>query len=141
MNFRITDMQAGVGLAQISRLAEIEKSRLERFQLYKNELSCIEDIRPIKSPVDGNFIPFRFAFTSNYKNKIESRLNENGIQTRSFFYPMHIQPAVVKYFGIQKPQPVSEKLYEKGLCLPVHHEISSDDIIKICDLVKEVYRN
>ena len=139
MNFRITDMQAGVGLAQIGRLPEIEKSRLERFQLYKNELSCIEDIRPIKSPVNGNFIPFRFAFTSNYKNKIELKLNDNGIQTRSFFYPMHIQPAVVKSFGIQKPQQVSEKLYEKGLCLPVHHEVSKDNIISICDLIKQVY--
>ncbi len=140
MNFRITDMQAGIGLAQISRLAEIEKSRIERFQLYAQGLSCIEDIRPIRVPVNGNFIPFRFAFTSSYKNKIEMKLNENGIQTRSFFYPMHIQPAVVKYLDTQKPQPVSEKLYETGLCLPVHHEISADDILKICTIIKEAYK-
>ena len=140
MNFRITDMQAGVALAQISRLAEIEQSRIERFQLYENGLSCIEEVRPIKSPVNGNFIPFRFAFTSKHKDEIELRLNENGIQTRSFFYPMHIQPAVVKYFGTQPVQPIAEKLYETGLCLPVHHKISADHIEEICALIKDVCR-
>lgn len=141
MNFRITDMQAGVGLAQIKRLNDIEESRLKRFQMYAEKLSDIKDIRPIKKPSKSTFIPFRFAFTSSWKNKIESKLKESGIQTRSFFYPMHLQPAVVKHYGAQEAQSVSEELYEKGLCLPIHHKISFDDIEKICDVIKEVYND
>ena len=52
---------------------------------------------------------------------------------------MHLQPAVVKCYGDQEPQPVSEDLFAKGLCLPIHHEISYDDIKKICDVIKKVY--
>ena len=141
MNFRITDMQAGVGLAQINRLNEIEASRLKKFQFYEKELSDISDIRPIKKPEHGNFIPFRFAFTSTHKKEIELKLNEEGIQTRSFFYPMHLQPAVVAKYGRQDVKPISEDLYAKGLCLPIHHGITEDDIFRICNLIKGIYQN
>ena len=87
----------------------------------------------------SSYIPFRFAFTSSLKDKIEKALNEEKIQTRGFFYPMHLQPAVLSEYSFVKKTKlsVSESLNKEGLCLPMHLGITEDDIDLICSIINE----
>ena len=64
-------------------------------------------------------------------------LEKNGIQTRSFFYPMHKQPSIKKKFPkiSNNSLPVSEMLYKEGLALPIHNNLTKNNIDLICKLV------
>lgn len=132
MNFRVTDMQAAVGCAQLLKLDNIAKERREKYERYKSNLASLE-IQLQKIDQGVSFIPFRFAITSSKIEKIKARLEQNGIQTRSFFYPMNKQPAIAKYEQVDCP--VAMRLYESGLALPIHSKINNHDIDLISELI------
>ena len=139
MNFRITDVQAAIGVSQIGKLNLIIEQKRQKYIQFTEILSGIGDIK-VHTPTEGSeYIPFRFAFTSKYKGQIDQILDEKGVDTRSFFYPMHMQPKLRKYsHGIELS--VSEKLYSEGVCLPIHAGLSEQDIYLICDAIKTVFR-
>lgn len=137
MNFRVTDMQAAVGCAQLLKLENIAKERRGKYERYKSNLTSAEiKLQKIDSGV--NPIPFRFAITSPKIEKIKDKLEQNGIQTRSFFYPMNKQPAIAKYGQIDCP--VAMTLYESGLALPIHSKITNHDIDLITELIMDTLK-
>ncbi len=139
MNFRITDMQSAIGFAQLKNLKKKISNKVRLFERYKNNLKNCKNVEIINQPKYSNFAPFRFAFRSKKKKEIALNLERNGIQTRSFFYPMHKQPSIKKEFPkISKISlPVSEKLFREGLALPIHSNLKNNDIDFICKLVRD----
>jgi perosamine synthetase len=139
MNFRITDMQSAIGYAQLKKLSGKIKNKMKLFKRYKSNLKNCKNISIVKKPDYSNFAPFRFAFRSNKKIKIINALEKRGIQTRSFFYPMHLQPSIKKTFSnVSKVVlPVSEMLYKEGIALPIHNKLTFKDIDLICKIVSD----
>ena len=130
-------MQSAVGNSQLKKLKHVIKQRLIIF-LYSERLNENKEIRVMKPKDYSSYIPFRFAFTSSLKDKIEKALNEEKIQTRGFFYPMHLQPAVLSEYSFVKDQiKRKESLNKEGLCLPMHLGITEDDIDLICSIINE----
>merc|ERR1712216_547854 len=84
-------------------------------------------------------VPFRFFFRCNRKSELINYLEYYNIQTRSFFYPMHLQPAVLHHYPDQTPLPVSEELFSSGIALPLHMDLKDDDVIFICDRIKSFF--
>ena len=141
MNFRITDMQAGLGSIQLDKLNEIIKFKRELFSYY-NERICDHEniIKPIIKKHNKD-IPFRYYFqVKKDKELLIDYLESKNIQTRSFFYPMHLQPSVIAKYGKQAPCPVSEELNKTGLCLPLHHELSFNDIDYISECINNFFK-
>jgi perosamine synthetase len=134
MNFRITDLQAAVGCAQIEKLSAIIASKNTNHALYAKHLGDCASLQMHVPTQGSDYIPFRFAFTSSLKERISEKLESNGVQTRSFFYPMHMQPQLTQYKQ-SKDMSVSEKLFDTGVCLPIHHGLSEEQIEKICKIV------
>ena len=139
MNFRITDMQSAVGFAQLKKINKKVKNKIKLFQRYSKNLKDCKNIDIIKKPNYSNFVPFRFAFKSKKKKIIEKKLNANGVETRSFFFPMHKQPSIKKKFPhISKISlPITETLFKQGLALPIHSNLKTSDIDFICDIIKQ----
>jgi len=139
MNFRVTDMQSAVGNSQLKKLKHVIKQKDFLFSLYSDRLNENKEIRVMKPKDYSSYIPFRFAFTSSIKDKIEKALNEAKIQTRGFFYPMHLQPAVLSEYSFAKniELSVSERLNKEGLCLPMHLGITEANIDFICSVINE----
>lgn len=137
MNFRITDMQAAICLAQLGKLEQIKAHRTRLWNLYRQELAGVGDIRFMTVDPRSDFIPFRAPFTTARKAELEAFMRENAIDTRGFFYPMHLQPKLMA----SPPQklPVSEKLAATGLCLPVHIHVSDEDALRVCKVVKSFF--
>ena len=137
MNFRITDIQAAIGLSQLAKLPRIRAERAELWRLYAKELDGVGDVRLMKVHPLSELIPFRVPITTSQKPKLEEFLHENNIETRGFFYPMHLQPKLRS----EPPEslPHSERLFETGLCLPVHHHISEDDVCRICGTIRAFF--
>lgn len=138
MNFRITDMQAALGVAQLERLDEIIYSKLSKYQIYNEKLSGLKNIDLIELKSYSNFVPFRFFIRTKNSIELENTLNLKGVQTRRFFYPMHLQPSIIAEYGDQPRCLNSEELNKTGLCLPIHAGISKKDIVYITDIIKSV---
>ena len=100
-NFRMTNMQAAIGLAQLERIKEtvLIKRKIGRF--YQEELSGIELFQlPVPKTDYAENIYWVFGIVIRdpgiSADLVMQKLGEKGIQTRHFFYPMHKQPALIK---------------------------------------------
>lgn len=137
MNFRITDLHAAIGLAQLGKLPLIRERRTQLWDIYRSGLEGVGDIRFMSIHPKSEFIPFRAPITTSHREELEMFMRENMIDTRGFFYPMHLQPKLKS----DPPQslPTSEKLNAQGLCLPVHRHISDDDAKRVCEVIQQFF--
>ncbi|MCB1694271.1 MAG: DegT/DnrJ/EryC1/StrS family aminotransferase, partial [Pseudomonadales bacterium] len=120
MNYRLTDMQCGVGLAQAAKFPEVAKHKAAIHAAYLRELDGVGDLQFLRIEEGSTFVPFRFCMRTAHKDGIMAKLEEAGVQTRSFFYPMHQQPPLQHYALHGQHPVVSEQLYDEGVLLPVH---------------------
>lgn len=137
MNFRMTDLQCAVGNAQLRKFPAIVAGKQAKHERYAANLKDVAGLRFLQVQPGSNHVPFRFALLSERKDEVSEALEQAGIQTRGFFYPLHLQPALRQYAN--GPLPVSEELSQKGLCLPVHHGLADGDIDEICGIVRDVH--
>ena len=72
------------------------------------------------------------------RNQLANLLKKNGIDTRTFFCPLNLQPFLKKIKGYSKHKcPVSESLWEQGIYLPSSNNLKEKDIKRVCTLIKE----
>lgn len=120
-SYRMSNLQAAVGLAQSERAAEIVAKSVRAGERYDRALAEITSVeRQAVAPwarhvhwVNG----FVLREGSCERDDVVARLKEKGVETRSFFHPIHRQPA---YAGVSCPSPcpVAERLGARGLYLP-----------------------
>lgn len=138
-NFRMTDLQCAVGLAQIKKFDQILAKRLKNHSLYEKYLSGTKGIRILKPFSYCNFVPFRMNILVNKLPELMEFLEKNGIQTRGMFYPLHKQPCYKMYDYDDKDFPNSIYAYEHGLSLPVYYSLTKAKIKHICNTIKKFY--
>ncbi len=143
-NYRMTNIQAAIGLAQLEKINDLVAAR-RRNAHYYNRL--LKDVPGITLPVErkeaknvywmyGILIEDEFGLS---RNELMVSLKEKGIETRSFFYPMHQQPAFQEMglFAGEK-YPVTEALAQKGLYLPSGSGLKNEEIEEVCQTIKEI---
>jgi perosamine synthetase len=135
MNFRITDLQAAIGLAQMQKLPDILKDRAKKWRLYSEKLAGIGDLEFMHVLKGSDIVPFRFPILTRDRDGLMHTLESAGIQTRGFFYPMHLQPKLKS----DPPTclPVAESLNARGICLPVHVHVADSQITEIVDVIRK----
>ncbi len=126
-NFRMTNVQAAIGLAQAEKIDEHVKKKAWIGKKYSEYLKDLEIKGLLRLPAEKSWaknIYWMYGIVLNKETGIcvldlMKKLLEKGIQTRPFFYPMHLQPLFEKYSWFKKERlPVSESLYEYGCQLP-----------------------
>lgn len=138
-NFSFTEMQAAIGIAQMKKLPKIVEKKRESHDRYVAELAGIEQFRPIA--VDPRCEPV-FWFTSflcDDTDSLSSYLQERGVQTRRFFYPLHLQPCYRHLEFDRTGFAVSEEIYSRGISLPSSYELSDADQTEVIQLIHEYY--
>ena len=145
-NFRMTDIQASIGLAQLDKLPEIIHKKAEILETYKELLSSRF---PVITPNrHSNHIPFRVCIiVKGGSQKLIKHMADNNIETRTFFYPLHKQPCynktpghnllnyVKSFITTKETFPVSTKMYNEGVCLPSFVGITKEQIQYVCEKV------
>ncbi len=121
-NYRMTNLQAAVGLAQTERLEDLVCARRRNARLYSERLRGIAGLRlPTESPdVRSVFWMFGLLVGDDFgisRDELRRRLARRGIETRSFFVPIHLQPIYFHRFRDER-FPVAEDLCRRGLYLP-----------------------
>jgi len=139
MNFRMTDLQCALGVAQVKKFETIEKIKAKNHQIYETCLKEVPEIEFIKTNDFSSFVPFRVNVKVPGLEELIEHLEKKGIQTRRMFYPLHRQPCF-SYLNYGEDEfPASNEAYRKGMSLPIHCGLEENDIKYICSSIKEFY--
>ncbi len=136
-NFRLTDLQAAVGVAQIKKLPLIIKKRKKIEKLYKNYLAGVKGVEfPFVDP-RGDKIPYRITILVEKPQELLDFLDKGGIKASRSFYPLHLQPC----YNIKGNFPNSVFAYERILRLPSGTGLTEKEICYVCDKIKLFFKN
>jgi perosamine synthetase len=141
-NFSFTDLQAAVGIAQMRKMPAIVRKKREIHDRYVEELRDLPDFQPVY--IDSRCEPV-FWFTSFLcpdPEALSSYLQARNIQTRRFFYPLHLQPCYADREHIRFTDAdfrVSERIYERGISLPSAYRLSVEEQTFIIEQIHRFY--
>ena len=141
LNCCITEMQAALGLSQLSKYPEITRRKLELLDSYKKGLSEISQIKFQVIDKRCSPVPWFTNIIVPDAEALQNYLKENDIQTRRIFYPLHLQPCY-KDMNIPKDSfPNSTFVYEHGLSLPSAVTLKEEQLKEVIQKIKEFYKN
>lgn len=135
-NYRMSNVLAAIGVAQMEVIEDRVLKKREIFEWYKEYLEDVEEIAfmPELENSRGNRWLTALTFEKTDFNKVMKALNEVNVESRPLWKPMHMQPLFkdAKSFV----DGTSEELYSKGLCLASSTTMTKDDVKMICDVIK-----
>ncbi|MDB2512467.1 DegT/DnrJ/EryC1/StrS family aminotransferase [Luminiphilus sp.] len=136
-NYRLTNLQAAIGVAQYERLDCFANRRKEVVAIYKHHLNHLSgcEFQQTHRVIPSNWVVALRFRSANLRGKVENKLYEAGIESRRCFEPMHLQPAFSLYADRNQDFSISEKLFESLLLVPTHVNLSDLDINMICKLI------
>ncbi len=141
-NFRITNLQAAVGVAQLERIDEIVARKRRMGHRYTAQLDGIARLQlPVEQPW-ARAVYWMYAVVLDEATGIDAlefarRLKNEGVETRPFFLGMHEQPALhdLGFFKGER-YPVTERIARQGLYLPSGLALTDDQIDQVCAAVR-----
>lgn len=139
-NYRMTNIEAAIGLAQLENIDIHISDHKKVAQWYLEELQDVKDrISFQKVTEHAESVWWMFSILLKEPSKIDrdtlmARLAEDGIETRPVFYPMHIMPV---YEDKNADCPVSEYVASQGMNLPTSGQLTRDDVVYICNCIKK----
>lgn len=144
-NFRITDMQAAVGLAQIGKLDDIVARKLAIMAWYRHGLAGLDALSYLTLEPGSSYVPFRMVVLCDGAKGLARTLEDAGVEARGFFYPMHQQPCF-DYLdrAAGGPLALDDEIYpnaihgyQHGLCLPIFPTLGEDDVGYVCHVIRD----
>jgi perosamine synthetase len=143
-NFRMTNLQAAIGLAQLERMDAIVAKKRWMGMTYSERL---KEVPGIQLPVEASWarqVYWMYGIVLDDDVGMDAvtfaeKLKNEGIETRPFFLGMHEQP-VFREMGLfeNEKYPVAERIARKGLYLPSGLTITEAQIDRVCDVVRSV---
>lgn len=137
--YKISNIQAAIGCAQVERIDELINKKREIFFEYHKELSQIDGITMNPIPEDKNiqygyWMPtVIFDKKLNFdREKLLKIFKQNNIDGRVFFYPLSSLPM----FEEKLENQVSYSIFERGINLPSYHDINLNSIKYVIDIIK-----
>jgi perosamine synthetase len=138
-NYRMTNIEAAIGLAQ---LENIEKFLAKRRQIAEWYNENLKGIRGITLPIEQDYAVHSYWMYSilvekdygKSRDDTMAMLAENGVETRPVFYPMHVMPVYKEDSDRLK---CAEEIASKGINLPTFYELEEDDVRYIATLLRE----
>jgi len=142
-NFRLTNLQAAVGVAQVGQVDRHIEIKRRNAKAYIERLRDIDAIRlPVEYPWAKN-VYWMFGIVLDDKVKFDAtegirKMAARGVETRPFFWPMHEQP-VFHRMGLFENQrfPVAERIARRGFYLPSGLTLTEEQIDLTCDALRD----
>lgn len=137
-NYRMTNIAAAIGLAQLEQIDKFIDRKMQIAALYTDKLSGL----PVTVHKSVGNVKHTYWMVSISCQNIEDRdslrnyLKENGIETRPTFYPIHTMPM---YSHKYQSHPVAEKLGWSGINLPSYPDLKDSEIDYVCECIKKYF--
>ena len=137
-NYRLTNIQSAIGLAQLEKIEETIEIKRKNAQIYN---SLLKDVKGVKLPVEESWSKnvywmYSILIGKDYKltrDELMIKLKNKGIDTRQFFIPLHKMP----YLNEGQNLPVAEEVSEQGINLPSSTKLTKEQIEKISEIILE----
>ena len=137
-NFRFSDLQAVIGLAQMKNIKERIKRKKAIYAFYRKKLSGIKDIKFIKTDLTETVPLFvDILVPADSRPRLIKFLKDNNIGSRAFYPSINSQPAYKEY--TRNKFPVSATLSQSGLWLPSSMTLKKTELEYICKKIKEFF--
>ncbi len=135
-NYRMSNVLAAIGVAQMEVLSKRVDRRREIFELYKEQLSHIEEITfmPEITKSRGNRWLTTLILSKTNPLKVIEALEKENIESRPLWKPMHMQPLFKQEIAVIDG--TSQSFFESGICLPSGSNMSDDDVLRVCSIIK-----
>lgn len=130
-NFRLTEMQAALGLSQFRRLDELNARRTEIAHRYSEAFSAVEGLEPLPPALEGDFRSW-FAYpiwvaSRDLRDRAAAQLEAEGIETAPYFVPIHSAPPYDRSPRSRAGLPVTEDRGGRALAIPFFPDLSLGD--------------
>ena len=142
-NYRMTNLNAAIGLAQLEQVDDFLKKRMELKKEYDNTIDFnYKLLEPTKNIYGKNV---EWVYCLNFKKEFVDlrddliyKLNKKGIETRPFFYPLHIMNPYLKYINKNTTYDNSERFGLTGINLPLYPSLEIKDVQYISEVVNNI---
>jgi perosamine synthetase len=142
-NYRLDEMSAALGTAQMTRLEELLQKRQQVADWYQERLAEIPWVEPPQIAGTTTRVSW-FVYVIRLEPGIDrsalaKRLAARGIPVRPYFLPIHLQPYMAEQFGYQPGDfPVTEDLGKRGLALPFSGKMDQAQVELVCNELREL---
>jgi len=142
-NYRMSELNAAVGVAQMRRLDELLHKRAIVAEQYNQLISKLDGIIPLNIVPDTTRMSW-FVYVVRFspsidRNLVMAQLSERGVPTRPYFSPIHLQPFYQEQFGFKVGDfQEAEAAGRSTLALPFHSNMNSDEIKVVIDALSVV---
>jgi dTDP-4-amino-4,6-dideoxygalactose transaminase len=139
-NYRMTDIQAAVGLVQLGRLPGLVAQRRSLAARYHELLAGLDGLVPVRDPAHGqtnyqSFWVLLDGFPAG-RDEVLAELATRGVSARRGIMAAHLEPAYAD--ATPAPLPVTERLTRDSLILPLHHALTDDDQDYIVGILRQL---
>ena len=137
-NYRMSNVLASIGVAQMEVLDSRVRRKREIFDLYKRELEEIEEVSfmPEIKESRGNRWLSTITFEKSNPTDIIEALQGVNAESRPLWKPMHLQPLFAN--SLSFVDGYSENLFKKGVCLPSPTDVSNEELMRVTEEIKKI---
>jgi perosamine synthetase len=137
-NYRMTNLQAALGVAQLEKIDSLINKKRTIATTYKKLIHDLSDVTPApEMPWAKNvYWLYSILVKKTLRNKIIEHLEKQGIEARPFFYPLHTLPPYQHNLKL----PIAEELSAKGLNLPSGPRLSENQIEEVVESLREILK-
>jgi len=133
-----------MGLAQMERIEELVERRRHRARLYNKLLSSLADEELVlpKEEQWAKSVYWMYSILvkdSSIRDELMQTLDKAGIETRTFFYPVHKQPYYSSRFA-DEDFPVADDISKRGINLPSGNGLTDEEVSFVCQSVVDFFR-
>jgi len=146
-NYRISDINCALGIAQLARINEILEKREQVAQMYNERLKDIDEVAiPYVSPdVKIGWFVYVIRLSDQYTRKdrdqILQKLKQTGIGCGNYFQPIHLQPFYRKMFGYKEGDfPITEQTASRTIALPFYNNLTEGEVDYVVESLAEIVR-
>jgi perosamine synthetase len=140
-NYRLDEMSAALGVSQMSRIDSLLARRALVAEEYTERLASVGGVESMK-PAAGTSRMSWFVYIVRLdpgisRDNVAARLGAQGIPTRNYFPPIHLQPFFIERYGYKRGQfPVTERISACTLALPFHTNMSGEAVDRVYRALK-----
>jgi perosamine synthetase len=141
-NYRMDELSAALGCSQMERIEEILDKRTKIAEMYGKKLEEVEEVQvPFIAPYVSRMSWFVYVIRLKRgidRNRLIKYLNEEGVQCKPYFTPIHLQPFYRKMFGYKEGNfPITEDVTERTIALPFFNNLKEEQVDYVVEKIKE----
>lgn len=139
-NYRITDLQAALGLSQLKLIDSFTEKRNIISAQYQTLLKeqPLDIVEPLPNCFSARHLQIIKLHDESIRRNVFDTMRERGIQVHVHYFPVHLQPFYMARGFNKGDFPVAEQFYNQILTLPLHPQLSEDDVEFVCSNLIEL---